>query len=165
MLEVSDIRKARKGGRPFIDVTKAWTAAGGGWTDPGDEIDLPKTGQVRKVFIPEMLRVELQEWCKFSGITEGPMFLTENGRPPLNWDRALRTACAKVNLTPVTPYGLRHTNATLQMEAGVPLGVIAEQLGNSIDVLVNHYLGWLQGSQEAGRDKFDAYLSEGVPSA
>jgi hypothetical protein len=42
------------------------------------------------------------------------------------------------------------------MEAGVPLGVVADQLGNSIEVLVKHYLGSLQGSREMAPAKLES---------
>ena len=46
------------------------------------------------------------------------------------------------------------------MEAGVPLGVVAAQLGNSIEVLVQHYLGSLQGSREMAPTKLEHLWAE-----
>jgi integrase len=42
----------------------------------------------------------------------------------------LRRLCEKAGVTVITPHGLRHTYATLPVEAGVPDRVIADQLGH-----------------------------------
>lgn len=157
VLEVGDIRKNRKG-QPFIRVDRAWNGTGSLWGTAAEDVDLPKTGETRRVLVPHRLVDEVDSWQKAAGITSGPLFLGAHGVPPMNWERALRTACRKAGVNELTPYGLRHTNATMQMEAGVPLGVIAQQLGNSVEVLVAHYLGWLQGSQEAGQEVFEDFL-------
>ena len=157
VLDVSDLSKNRKG-QPFIKVEKAWNGSGSLWGTPTEDVDLPKTGETRRVLVPQRVADEVEAWKKAAGIKSGPLFLGANGEPPANWDRALRTACRKAGVNEITPYGLRHTNATMQMEAGVPLGVIAQQLGNSVEVLVAHYLGWLQGSQEAGQETFEEFL-------
>lgn len=80
-------------------------------------------------------------------------------QPPLlgSANRVHQTlACQKADINVVSPYGLRHANATMLMEAGVPLGVVADQLGNSIEVLVKHYLGSLQGSREMAPAKLES---------
>ena len=157
VLEVGDISKTRKG-QPFIKVEKAWNGTGLLWGTVDEDVALPKTGETRKVMVPQRLVDEVEAWKEVSGISSGPLFLDEKGEPPTNWGRALAAACRKVGVNELTAYGLRHTNATMQMEAGVPLGVIAQQLGNSVEVLVVHYLGWLQGSPEASQQLFEDFL-------
>ena len=157
VLDVGDIGKTRRG-QPFVRVDKSWNGTGSLWGTSDEDVALPKTGEVRRVMVPQRLVDEVEAWKRAAGISSGPLFLDENGEPPSNWGRALGTACRKAGVNEVTAYGLRHTNATMQMEAGVPLGVIAQQLGNSVEVLVVHYLGWLQGSQEASQRLFEDFL-------
>ena len=162
VLEVGDIHRTRGSQMHYLSVTKTWGGAGAQWRCDDEEVALPKTGETRDVFIPQILVDELKAWCDHAKITSGPMFLNAKGEPPSNWGRSLHCACRKAEVRAITPYGLRHTNATLLMEARVPLGVIAEQLGNSIEVLVDHYLGWLQGSKEEGQHAFELYLGNSV---
>ena len=157
VLERGDVRRTNQGDY-ILDVSKAWQGSGGKWGERGEDISLPKTALGREVYIPELLVGELDSWCEQAEIKSGPLFLID-GSPPSNWPRALSTACSKAGVRSVSPYELRHTNATLLMEAGVPLGVIAQQLGNSVEVLVEHYLGWLQGSRESAPIKLQALLS------
>jgi integrase len=161
VLERGDV-KTGQNGLSFLSVTQAWQGSGGRWGEEAEDIALPKTALGRDVFIPPRLIEELDAWCEHADITSGPLFLVD-GAPPSNWHRALKKACAKAGVREVSPYGLRHTNATLLMEAGVPLGVIAEQLGNSVEVLVKHYLGWLQGSRESAPIKLQELLSRQSP--
>jgi integrase len=162
VLEVSDFGKTRKGAA-FVRVEKTWGGSGALWGTNAEDVDLPKTGTTRRVLIPTQLVDEIDSWKKREGIKSGPLFLGTNGQPPVHWNQAVARACRKVEIRTITPYGLRHTNATLLMEAGVPLGVIAERLGNSVDVLVNHYLGYLQGSEESGEQDFERFLDARVP--
>jgi len=120
-----------------------------------EDVALPKTANFRDVMIPESLVMEIETWCEVSATTEGPLFLVD-GQPPSNWGRALRPACQKVGIQSISLYGLRRANATMLMEAGVPLGVIADQRGNSIEVLVKHYLGSLQGSRDLAPSKLES---------
>lgn len=49
-------------------------------------------------------------------------------------DRILKTLhkrCAELGIPKVGPYHLRHTSATLALEAGVPLKAISERLGHT----------------------------------
>lgn len=38
-----------------------------------------------------------------------------------------------------TPYSLRHTYATLRLEAGVPIHLLANQMGTSVEMIEKHY--------------------------
>ena len=158
ILKVEDL-KFEESGAPYLEIALAWPGAGEDWGESEENSDLPKTAAGRRVYIPNLLVDEINDWCKRAQITSGPMFLTPDGKPPTNWARSLAKACEKAGIKKLSPYGLRHTNATMQMTAGVPLGAIAEQLGNSIEVLVKHYLGYLEGSQLEARERFQDFLS------
>ena len=156
VLEVEDL--ITKGGLSYLSVSKAWNGAGRAWGAEDEDVFVPKTGTSRLVPATTQLVREIGLWAEFASITSGPLFLNKKGHPPMNWGRALAVGCRKVGIRELSPYGLRHTNATLLMESGVRLGVIADRLGNSVEVLVKHYLGWLQGSQEEGQERFEAFL-------
>lgn len=54
--------------------------------------------------------------------------------------RPIRAACEAANIAPAISFHiLRHTHATRLIMAGVPLGVVAAQLGNSETICAKHY--------------------------
>lgn len=68
--------------------------------------------------------------------------VTDRGRP-LGWrdvDRDFKLRMAKAGLSALRFHGLRHTNATLQFEAGIHPKVVQERLGqNDIGVTLDTY--------------------------
>jgi len=97
------------------------------------QIDDMKTHQIRNVFLSK----EAMEF--FEGLTlgrrvEAPMFRTKNGLPwrkGSQW-RPFKRACSKANLSPSFRFHeLRHTYASHAVMSGVPLKVVATQLGHS----------------------------------
>jgi integrase len=64
-----------------------------------------------------------------------------------------RAACTRAKLTGVTPHALRHTAATWQIQAGVPLEKVAAYLGNRKEavekVYGHHSPEWLREGSEA----------------
>ncbi len=64
---------------------------------------------------------------------DGLVFTDAIGRPLAGRDitPALRTALARAGLPPIRCHDLRHTAATLQLAAGVPLATISRTLGHS----------------------------------
>jgi site-specific recombinase XerD len=52
----------------------------------------------------------------------------------------MRAACKAANIAPAIGFHiLRHTHASRLTRAGVPLGVVASQLGNSEAICAKHY--------------------------
>ena len=70
------------------------------------------------------------------------VFTTDQGRP-LGWrdvDRDFKRRLARADLPPLRFHDLRHTNATLQLEAGIHPKVVQERLGHSdIGVTLDTY--------------------------
>lgn len=59
-------------------------------------------------------------------------------------------------------HGLRHTHATLLLEAGVPLKVVGERLGHaSIAITADLYSHVTQTMQRSAVDKFAAMMQSG----
>jgi integrase len=58
----------------------------------------------------------------------------------------MRAACGAARIAPITFHGLRHTYASRLAMNGVPLGVIAAQLGHSDTRMVEKHYGHLAPS-------------------
>lgn len=56
------------------------------------------------------------------------------------------------------PYSLRHTAATLWLEAGVPLTAVADRLGHSPDICMRVYAGVLRTEQERHNKLIEAAI-------
>ena len=118
-------------------------------TDDGyDQAAEPKTGP-RSVPIPPELVEVLTNWLIGLGDVEATslLFRTRTGaRPGLaNWRRSLIRATEIVGHGPMSPYDCRHACATTWLGAGVALGEAAMRLGHSVETLVAHYVGALEG--------------------
>ena len=60
-------------------------------------------------------------------------------------------------------HDLRHTHATMMLEAGVHPKVVSERLGHaSIGITLDTYSHVLPGLQEAAAEKFDRIISNGT---
>jgi integrase len=60
----------------------------------------------------------------------------------------------------VSPYVLRHTCATLALQAGVPVLVVAERLGHtSATMTLNVYGHVLEGQQADATERIEAQLA------
>ncbi|MCF8550280.1 MAG: tyrosine-type recombinase/integrase [Pontimonas sp.] len=73
---------------------------------------------------------------------QGKTFATRTGEPvdPRNLQRSVQIACKKAGLPIVSPHTLRHSAATMMLEAGVPIHVVSRRLGHSnINITVDIY--------------------------
>jgi len=73
------------------------------------------------------LRLKSKKW-----LDEQYVFSNRNGGPllPRNMNRYWQQIIAKAGVPYLKPHALRHTHATLLLEAGEPLHVVAERLGH-----------------------------------
>lgn len=100
-----------------------------------------KGGKVAMIPLPESLRIVLRELLGSDGteVARGdeaarPIFATSTGRPWQRTDaaRTLRAISEKAGLgKTVTPHVLRHTHATLALDAGVALHHLQDSLGHA----------------------------------
>lgn len=110
---------------------------------------------------------QLEEQVKYKPIYEnnGLVFCTEQGRPvhPRNFSRTFEKIAEKLNKEGkplLTLHGLRHTYATLAIEAGVPVKTVQENLGHhSAAFTLSIYAHATDKAREEGAEKIDEILS------
>ena len=122
-------------------------------TDNGLYVTSPKTqASVRQIHLPhhlvELLKSHLlaqnNEIVSAGNryVEKGFVFATRTGEPvdPRNLHRSVQIACKKAGVPIVSPHTLRHSAATMMLEAGIPIHVVSRQLGHSnINITVDIY--------------------------
>jgi integrase len=73
------------------------------------------------------------------------------------FDRLIATA----GLRRIVQYGIRHTSATLALEAGERPEVVAARLGNSVKVLLSTYAHVSPAAERAAAERLAAVFDEG----
>lgn len=95
----------------------------------------------------------------------GWVFAYRDGRPmhPERVTRAFAVRVAKMpDLPTITPHGLRHTWATLALQAGVPVHVVSAQLGHaSPDITLRVYAHVLEGQTRGAVETVAAMIDGG----
>lgn len=116
--------------------------------------DLKNCGAQRALTIPPLLIPVFQEQIKASNILRSKkdsypsLFVTNTGNliSPDVYCKHLTKLIRRINdngneyLTPITPYGLRHTFATLSIRKGINIKVIAEIMGDSVETVMQNYV-------------------------
>jgi len=146
-----------------IRVNRAWSGVTGNkWHSDSEAIAGPKTQRSKRVVpIPPALVAILSEWMSRANVVTGPLFLTRNGSRPTqsNWIRALRRACETTGwTTPLTPYGLRRTNAS-HLAQTIPIAEAAARLGHSVEILTKHYVKRVAGQVTLSNQILDEMYS------
>jgi integrase len=146
-----------------IRVSRAWSGVDGGkWNSDSEDIAGPKTKRSRRtVPIPPVLVAILTDWMRRSNFTTGPLFLTRKGSRPTqsNWSRALHRACEIAGWeAPLSPYGLRRTNAS-HLAQTIPIAEAAARLGHSVEVLTKHYVKRVGGQVALSNEILDGMYS------
>jgi len=79
---------------------------------------------------------------------------------PSNCRRAFTALCEQAHVPTVTPYELRHTAASLLIDAGVPPYEVADQLGHTdLRMIERHYRHRLHPTVTAGAAAMDHLLA------
>jgi integrase len=134
----------------------------------------PKTSAgKRRVALPASLALVLRqhreaaEALKLSLGThltdEDYVFCNIDGTPldPSTISHSFRKIIIRAGLPPMPLHGLRHSHATLLLQAGIHPRIVMERLGHSsIRVTLDTYSHVVGGLQEAAAQKFDEFLSE-----
>jgi integrase len=87
-----------------------------------------------------------------------PLFCTQIGTypDPSNIRRAFEDVLRAAKLPHFTPHGLRHTFASLLLQAGVDVYYVSRMLGHAdISLTVNTYGSWLHPSRPGALDVLD----------
>lgn len=136
----------------------------------------PKSGKIRRVDMSQQLTEtlrDLRHQRKVETLRKGwekvpeYVFVTETGRPiiPQHWgDKVFHKALEKAELRRIRMHDLRHTYASLLIQAGESMAYIRDQLGHhSIKVTVDIY-GHLapEGNKEAVDRLDDAHKTQPI---
>lgn len=126
-----------------------------------------KTGRVRDVRLNAYSLAALQAQKAKSFLAGGHVFVTEDGRP-YKTEKAQRVAFTralkKLGIRHRPAYNMRHTYATVCLMAGMNPAFVANQLGHSVQMLLNVYSKWTNGAQdELEMGKLDAPTTPQVP--
>ena len=121
---------------------------------------------VRLVPIPPELVVTLRgHLAVFPPTPDGRVFSNSAGQPVDHGRYSRVFTAAKLEVFPpgsplqtITPYFLRHANATLLLNARVPIPEIARRLGHSADVLLAVYAGVTDSDVVTANERIDAAL-------
>ena len=106
--------------------------------DTHDEPLLKTEESARVIPIPPRLVEELRRWIAISGVTSGPLFRTTESSK--SWSESLHLACDKVGIARHSPYDLRRMYASHMVEAGYSHAEVAARMGNTIEILIKHYV-------------------------
>lgn len=131
-------------------------------------------GHERTVYVPELVRADLEEWrlaskgndLIFPRTDDKPWTKTDydnwssrpikNGRRP----RSFRAAAEESGLRGLAPYALRHTAASLMAAAGWTAVEIANQLGHSPTESQRTYQHILVVNNQGERRSIDGYIAQ-----
>jgi integrase len=98
-------------------------------------------------------------------IEDGFVFIKPDGEPldPNLVSRNFGKLIKNAELPHIRLHDLRHTHATIMLEAGVHPKIVSERLGHAnIGITLDIYSHVLPGLQEAAADKFDQMLGDGT---
>ena len=122
----------------------------------------PKTAKGRRVVALDPVTVEVlkaqaarqldeQSECDEAWVETGLVFTAENGAAldPESVSRYWRQAVKKAMLPPIRLHDLRHTHATLALQAGVHPKVVSERLGHAtVSITLDTYSHAIPAMQE-----------------
>ena len=124
--------------------------------DMGLEITVPKTDKsVRKVAIPDFLYQEIIEWMKMLyGLEHDDLLFEFNSNHTLN--SILDRSSAKAGVKRIRVHDLRHSHASLCIEAGISVLLLSERLGHeNIETTLNTYSHLYPNKQAALANDLD----------
>jgi len=168
-----DMGLASLGVQAYLSVTRSLSKVAG-----KTYIREPKTSSGRRrVALPPSLtlvlqqhRLKQQELFALLGKTftdEDYVFCHHDGTPldPSTVSHSFSHALRKAGLLPMPLHGLRHSHATLLLQAGTHPRVVMERLGHSsIRVTLDTYSHVVGGLQESAAQRFDDFVGAKNPS-
>lgn len=136
-------------------VQRAWTSIQGQLIET-----TPKSGEAREVPIPQLLVPLFQEIIERSELPDSLLFTAAKGGPIhyARWrrdffDKAVRSA----GITSLTPHDLRHTYASVSIQAGVGPKALQVAMGHSdIRLTMDTYAGLFETDKDDHAARLDA---------
>jgi integrase len=146
------------------DAQGGWLRVRQQWTrDAGkDVLSTPKGRKTRNVPVTPPLARTLR--AHLTEQSHELVFGNAEGRPFSDWRcrSALRGLMRELGMAPLTPHELRHSAATLNLAAGVPLSLVSWFLGHTTSAITQVYLHPMADVQQEAARRFGAYV-EGEP--
>lgn len=117
--------------------------------------DLKTTGSQRALRIPNRLIPLLEQQIEYSNTFRAPdidypyLFVSNSGRQitPDTYCQHLQRLIERINrqskdfrLKPLTPYGFRHTFATLALQKGTNMKIVADIMGDAVETVMSNYV-------------------------
>lgn len=119
----------------------------------GKEIPMTKGKAARKVVLPPWLIEKLKSHAESQSLSNGDyMFQGKSGNPisHTNFRRVMNIHLEMAKLPHITSHGLRHTCASMLIEAGVPVVAVQKQLGHSsMQTTMQYYVHDTKAEAEA----------------
>jgi integrase len=126
----------------------------------GKSLANTKTHQRRQVMVPEYVKALLREHP--TRFAKGRILVNRFGRPYKTYyrfSRAFQGACAALGIRQRSSYNARHTAATMMLRATRDPVWVAQQLGNSTEMIFRAYGGVIhEDRDEELRKKVEEYL-------
>jgi integrase len=106
---------------------------------------------------------------KKNNVLNGPVFPNYRGHnlyiAKSNLSKAFMKVVQKAGVRKIRPNDLRHTSATLMLQAGANLKMVSERLGHeSVEITLRFYVGVLPGEQQKASQYADWLLSHQNPT-
>ena len=169
-LRVSDLDLPASGWG-LIQLSRALVETGARWTDSGTRnesrgLKWRDEGTIREVPIPPELVKQLRQHIAKRNLTGDALLFYGPTGTPLSlstmddyWRRARAALFAPSDpLRQSTLAHLRHTNASILLEAGLSVAETAQRLGHSPDVCLRIYAGYMKGLETKANTKIDDFL-------
>lgn len=134
----------------------------------------PKTKRSRRtILLDDFIILQLKSyriWCKktklyfgLPSIEEDYIFISHQSGNPIgnttlkySFERIFKT----IDMKYITPHGLRHTHATLLIQARIPVTTIAARLGNTPEMVYNVYGHALKQIEEESVQSFAKIMNQ-----
>ena len=127
------------------------------------QFSTPKTHQARVVDLDLKTVDHLRQKRPDAATEEDLVFVDESGNShhPDTVSRSFRAAARSAGVPAIRFHDLRHTHATLSLQAGIPLKVISERLGHRDPAFtLRQYAHSLPGMQAKAAKRFAALIDD-----
>lgn len=152
--------------RPTVATGARWTTAGTVHEDR-DRLKARKRKATRLVLLPPEAVDALRGRIEDAEVKRGERLFTNSHGSPINpsamsgvWRKARLRAFPDGEFASLRVYDLRHTAASVMLNAGVPVPRVAQQLGNSPATLMRVYARLMSTDDKVFMDSLDRALGE-----